>query len=124
MALSEQQLANEFAARSRDALAHAYERYGRLLYTVARNALGDGAQAEDCVHDALLRVWRMPNSYRAERGPLRAFLTSCVRNEAMTMLRCSGRRAAREERAVRLEPVRVQTLEVADPVEAARLREA
>lgn len=95
-----------------------------MLYTVARNALGDPDAAEDCVHDALLRVWQTPGSFRADRGSLRAFLVACVRNEAMSLLRSSARRSAREERAERLQPLRAVTFEVVDHVEAQRLRDA
>jgi RNA polymerase sigma factor (sigma-70 family) len=124
MAQTDAELAAGFAAQRQDGLAGAYRRYGRLLYTVARNALGSGAAAEDCVHDALLRVWQTPGAYRPERGDLRAFLVACVRNEAMTMLRSASRRSAREERADRLQPVRSTTFEVADHVEIQRLRDA
>lgn len=95
-----------------------------MLYTVARNALGDSTAAEDCVHDALLRVWQTPGSFHADRGSLRAFLVTCVRNEAMSLLRSSARRSAREERAERLQPVRTSTFDVVDHVEAQRLRDA
>jgi len=117
-------LARDFAAGRQGALAEAYSRFGRLLYTVARNALHDEAAAEDCVHDALLRVWRTPGAYRPERGNLRAFLVTCVRNEAMTMLRSAQRRAVREERFERLEPDTQEGIEVPDHVEARRLRDA
>jgi len=84
-------LAPAFAARRPHALGQAYDRYATLLTGVARQVLGDAAAAEDCVHDALLRVWRARDSYRPERGSLRAFLASCVRTE-------------RERRVLRLEP--------------------
>jgi RNA polymerase sigma factor (sigma-70 family) len=124
MAQTDALLAEDFAARTRDGFARAYRQYGRLLYTVARNVLGEGTAAEDCVHETLLRLWQSPGAYRPERGALRAFLVSCVRNEAMTMLRRSGRRVAREERAERLAPVRATTFEVIDHVEVERLRTA
>lgn len=97
-------LAPAFAARRPHALGQAYDRYATLLTGVARQVLGDAAAAEDCVHDALLRVWRARDSYRPERGSLRAFLASCVRNEALTTLRGAGRRTERERRVLRLEP--------------------
>ena len=113
----------DFVARRPDALARAYERDARVLVSVARHVLGDAA-AEDCVHDALLRVWQTKDSYRPERGTLRAFLISCVRNEAMSRLRTSGRRVDRERRASLLEPLSVEPIEPADPVDAARVRAA
>ncbi len=113
-----------FAARVPDALGRAYEAHARALYAVARHVLADAAAAQDCVHDALLRAWQAPRSYRPELGPLRTFLIACVRNEALSALRASGRRSAREERAERLQPVREATFDVVDHVEADRVRRA
>lgn len=116
-------LAANFAARRPAALGAAYERYAIQLCSVARAVLHDPADAEDCVHDALLRVWRTPDSYRPERGSLHAFLIGCVRNEAMSRLRSAGRRIEREKKAFRLEPVGDIAAPV-DHVEAARVRAA
>src|SRR5271157_5603803 len=96
-------LAAGFVARRPAALEAAYECYAVELYSVARAALRNAADAEDCVHDALLRVWRTPDSFRQERGSLRAFLIGCVRNEAMSRLRSAARRGERERKAFRLE---------------------
>jgi RNA polymerase sigma-70 factor (ECF subfamily) len=117
-------LAADFIARRPAALGRAYESYAAELYSVARAVLRSAADAEDCLHDALLRVWRTPDSFRLERGSLRAFLIVCVRNEAMSRLRSAGRRAEREKKAFRLEPVPDTTPHFVDPVEAARVRGA
>jgi len=117
-------LAAGFIARQPTALGAAYERYAVELCSVARAVLRSAADAEDCVHDALLRVWRTPASFRPERGSLRAFLIVCVRNEAMSRLRGTGRRLERERRAARLEPVPDREPSFVDPVEAVRVRSA
>ena len=39
------------------------------------------------MQDVLARLWRGPNPYRVERGSLGAFLTICVRNEALSRSR-------------------------------------
>jgi RNA polymerase sigma-70 factor (ECF subfamily) len=124
MPSEDEALAVDFVARRPDGLSRAYARYAGLLAAVARHVLADADSAQDCVHDALLRVWQTQDSYRPERGTLRAFLVSCVRNEAMTRLRSSGRRAERERRAFLLEPASLETGEPADHVEAARVRAA
>ena len=116
-------LEEDFGARKPDALERAYAAHARVLYAVARNVLGDHGLAQDCVHDALLRVWQSPDSYRPDRGALRPFLVACVRNEALTALRSAGRRSAREEMVDRLEPHET-TFEVVDHVEAERVRRA
>jgi RNA polymerase sigma-70 factor, ECF subfamily len=117
-------LAAGFIARLPAALGLAYEAYATELYSVARAVLRSPADAEDCVHDALLRVWRTPDSFRLERGSLRAFLIVCVRNEAMSRLRSAGRRLEREKKAFRLEPVPDAAPQFVDPVEAAHVRSA
>lgn len=88
----ETQLIEDFLARKASALEAAYARYGDLLYAVAARVLRVRADAEDCVHDALLRVWQRPDSFRKERGSLRAFLVVCVRNEALSRMRAAARR--------------------------------
>jgi RNA polymerase sigma-70 factor (ECF subfamily) len=117
-------LAADFVARRPDGLSRAYERYAALLAGVAGHVLGDRAAAEDCVHDALLRVWQTPGSYLPERGSLRAFLVACVRNEATSWLRGGGRRVERERRASALQEAAFEPVEPADPVDAARVRAA
>jgi len=117
-------LAAGFVARRPAALEAAYECYSVELYSVARAVLRNAADAEDCVHDALLRVWRTPDSFRQERGSLRAFLIGCVRNEAMSRLRSALRRSEREKKAFRLEPVPEAQPALVDHVEAARVRAA
>ena len=120
----EERLVEEFIARRPDALGRAYEQYAPQLIAVARHAMGNAAAAEDCVHDALLRVWRTPGSFRPERGSLRAFLIACVRNEAMSTLRGSVRRDARERRAALLDPPEETTREPLDFLDAERVRAA
>ena len=98
-------LAAAFAAKERWAFDEAYARFGKLLYSTAYHVLGNAEDAQDCVHDALARVWRSPDSYMRSRGAVRSFLTVCVRNEAITRLRSKTRRrrarGARRRRAAR-----------------------
>ncbi len=61
----EADLVAAFVAREHDALERAYRSYGRLLYPVARQVLVGDAEAQDCVHDALLRA----GSVRRRLGP-------------------------------------------------------
>ena len=119
----EAQLALDFAARKSGALDKAYAQYGRALFAVAAYVVGH-SDAEDCVHDALLRVWARRDSYAPERGTLPAFLAACVRNEALAASRSADRRSKREGRASLLEAPPSEEIEVVDHVEAARVRAA
>lgn len=112
-----------FLSRRGDGLEAAYRAYGSALYSLARAILRKDDDAEDCVHDALLRVWQRPDSYRRERGLLRAFLMVCIRNEALTRLRNSARRRRIEHGVAIAQPTEYE-FEVKDHVETERLRRA
>ncbi|HEX8806622.1 MAG TPA: sigma-70 family RNA polymerase sigma factor [Candidatus Aquilonibacter sp.] len=116
-------LAAGFAAKERWAFDEAYARFGKLLYSTAYHVLGNAEDAQDCVQDALARVWRSPDSYTHSRGAVRSFLTVCVRNEAITRLRSKQRRRKLEER-VAGEPQEHDDLGDVDVIEHDRLRAA
>jgi len=116
-------LAAAFAAKERWAFDEAYARFGKLLYSTAYHVLGNAEDAQDCVQDALARVWRSPDSYVRSRGAVRSFLTVCVRNEAITRLRSKLRRRKLEER-VAAEPEQHDELDAVDVIEHDRLRAA
>lgn len=113
----------DFLAGTRGGLESVYAAYGRPLYSVARNVLGNDDDAQDCVHDAMLRIWQRSGSYRPERGSLRSYLLVSVRNEALTRKRNAARHLHIEERAARGEALEYE-LDVNDPIERARLRRA
>ncbi len=118
------ELVEAFAARKPSGLEQVYALWSRLFFSVARHSISDSARAEDCVHDALMRVWRSRNRFEGSREMLKAYLIACVRNESLGMLRREGRRDARELKAARLAPVTSVDPPVADPVEAQRLKAA
>jgi RNA polymerase sigma-70 factor (ECF subfamily) len=97
----EPELARAFVAREAWAHEAAYRLHGRVLYAAALGVLRDPQDAQDCVHDVLLRLWRNSSAFRSERGSLRAFLAVCVRNEALSRLRKSHNRD-RIERSLRV----------------------
>lgn len=116
-------LAAAFAAKQRWAFEEAYRRYGALLYSTALRVLGNAEDAQDCVHDALARVWRSPDAYTRARGAVRSFLVVCVRNEAITRLRAKARRSRLSDRLA-AEPQEHGELEAADVIQNERLRRA
>lgn len=120
---SDEALAIAFAAHDRSAFEQAYREYAGLLYSAAYNVLGNGEEAQDCVHDALVRIWRSPRAYSPARGSLRSFLVVCVRNEAISRRRRHGRRMQMEERLAALPP-EYDELPDSDPIERDRVRAA
>ena len=86
-----------------------YDRHSRAVYSVARRlAGGDEREAEDLGQEAFLKVWRSAGSYRAERGGVRKWIFSVLRNQGVDRLRsrASHRRALEKAAAetVRSEP--------------------
>ena len=81
----------QLQAAGATALAAAYRLYWRNLFSAAYAVLHEREDAEDCVHDVLIDVWSREISYHPERGTLRAFLITCVRNAALTRKRSASR---------------------------------
>jgi RNA polymerase sigma-70 factor, ECF subfamily len=120
---SDEALAIAFAAHERFAFDQAYREYAALLYSTAYNVLGNSEEAQDCVHDALTRIWRSPHAYSPARGTVRSFLVVCVRNEAISRRRRQGRRMRVEEHLAAA-PQEYDELPAVDPIERDRVRSA
>ena len=72
-----------------------YDRYGRLVYTVALRVVGDVETAEEITQDVFVRAWDAAHAYRPEMAKLGSWLASITRHRAIDELR---RRAARPEK--------------------------
>lgn len=94
--LSDPDLAAGLAARDHQALAELYDRYGRLAYAVAWRVLGDPGRAEDVVQDTFLKLWSNAALFDVERGSLRTWLITAVRNRSIDTLRGRGAHVRQE----------------------------
>jgi RNA polymerase sigma-70 factor, ECF subfamily len=81
------------------ALGLLYDRYRRLAMAVAYRILDDATAAEDCLQDAFLQVWRNHGSFHPERGSVKSWLLTIVRNAAI------DRHRGREGRARQDRPI-------------------
>jgi RNA polymerase sigma-70 factor, ECF subfamily len=68
-------------------MAHVYDRYSSIVYSVALRVLGDTGNAEDVMQEVFLALWRNPNAYQAARGTLAAWLAVIARNRAIDRVR-------------------------------------
>ncbi len=119
----ERALAQAFARRESWAFDEAYRRYGSLLFSVALNVLHNSEDAEDCVHDVLVRVWKNPRAFAVDRGSVRAFLVVCVRNDAISRQRSAARRMRLNEQMTHAHET-AEEFEIEDFVQQRRVRDA
>jgi RNA polymerase sigma-70 factor (ECF subfamily) len=69
------------------AMAVLYDRYSRLVYSVALRVLREPATAEDVIQDVFMQLWRNPDSFTATRGNLGSWLAIVARNRSIDTLR-------------------------------------
>lgn len=78
-----------------EAVGVLYDRYGRLVYSIAIHVVGDVETAEEITQDVFVRACEGAGSYRAEVAKVSSWLVSIARNRAIDELR---RRGARPEK--------------------------
>ena len=69
------------------AMATLYDRYSRIVYSVALRVLHEPEAAEDILQEVFMQLWRNPSSFVAARGGLGGWLAIVARNRSIDMLR-------------------------------------
>jgi RNA polymerase sigma-70 factor, ECF subfamily len=80
-------LAERIRAGQAAALGELYDRHASTALATAMRVVGSREEAEDVVHEAFVAVWRKIDRFDAERGALRAWLMTVVRNRAIDRVR-------------------------------------
>jgi RNA polymerase sigma-70 factor, ECF subfamily len=80
-------LAQSLLERDEKALREAIDKYGRVVFGVARRVLAEASLAEEVVQDTFLALWRRPGAYDPARGSLQTFLLGVARNKAVDLVR-------------------------------------
>ncbi len=70
-----------------DALSELYDRYNRLVFGLALNAVSDRGLAEEITQDVFMRIWEHANTYQSGYGRVLNWVASIARNRAIDMLR-------------------------------------
>jgi RNA polymerase sigma-70 factor (ECF subfamily) len=94
---SDEELMRRIARRDDAALAQLHDRYRALAFSVALRIVNDAGRAEDVVQDAFLAVWRRAGSYAPDRGSVKTWLSSVVRNRAIDVVRATRERPVADE---------------------------
>lgn len=95
--LSDEALINALAEGAEWAVEPLYERYNRVLYSLAYRMVADHQVAEDLLQEAFLSVWRHARSYSSQSGTVRGWLISIVHHRSIDYLRAVRRRAGLKE---------------------------
>ena len=114
------ELISLIAQSQEEALNQLYDRYNRLVFSLALAIIDDRATAEEITLDVFMRVWQKAGTYRADQAKVSTWLTHIARHHAIDVLR---RRAVRADQyAVDLEDaLPQQKASEDDPQESAEL---
>ena len=85
--LTDETLIRLIAHAQENALSELYDRYSRLVYSVAMNALGDSTRAEEVTQDVFERVWEKAATYSVNEGRVVNWLTSIARHRSIDIYR-------------------------------------
>ena len=83
-------LMHRVAAGDEEAVAELYDRFGALVYKVARQLLPSGAEAEDAVQEVFVRLWKTADRYDPRRAKLVTWVMLITRRHLIDRLRRSA----------------------------------
>jgi RNA polymerase sigma-70 factor, ECF subfamily len=98
--LADRDLISEVGHGDAQAFATLYERHIRAAYALAYRLMGEKQASEDLLQEAFFKLWDGAPSYRAERGSVRTWILSIVRNRGIDQLSCEPPQDAGEDRVV------------------------
>ncbi len=85
--LADESLIRLIARAQPDALTALYDRYSRLVFSLAFNIVGDQATAEEVTLDVFNRVWQKADTYQANQAKVTTWLTSITRHRSIDLVR-------------------------------------
>ncbi len=91
--LSDEALLDAIAGGAAWAMESLYQRYSRILYSLAYRMIADHQVAEDLLQDAFIAVWKRSTSYSPQVGAARSWLISILHHRAIDYLRKVRRRS-------------------------------
>lgn len=69
------------------AMAALFDRYSKVVYSVALRVLRDPSAAEDVLQEIFMQIWRNPESFIAAKGSFGGWLAVVSRNRSIDSLR-------------------------------------
>ncbi len=109
-------LIERIAQRDQAALSELYDRYARVVYSIAYKSLNSVEEAEEVVLDVFAQVWRIAGQYNAEKARVDTWLFMLVRSRVLDRLRSLQRVTQKITAATQAEPIQSPAHSV-DPIE-------
>jgi RNA polymerase sigma-70 factor (ECF subfamily) len=78
------------------ALGHVYDRYGSLVYGLARRVTNSPAAAEEITQEVFVQFWEHADRFDESKGSLRSYLGAITHRRAVDWVRSEARRRDRE----------------------------
>lgn len=85
--LEDAELIDLVAQQREEALGELYDRYHRLVFSIALRVIGNRALAEEIMLDVFTRVWQKAHTYCTDKAQVNTWLTRLARNKAIDVLR-------------------------------------
>jgi RNA polymerase sigma-70 factor (ECF subfamily) len=79
-----------------EALHELYDRYSRLVFSLALGMVGDEATAEEITLDVFVKIWEKADTYRAEQAKVSTWLIRITRHHTIDVLRRQGVRSKQQ----------------------------
>lgn len=76
----------------RSAFATFYDKYSKLLFSIAFRVLNDVRESEDVLQEVFLQIWNKAGNYDARLGKPSSWAVTLTRNKAIDHIRSSQRR--------------------------------
>jgi RNA polymerase sigma-70 factor, ECF subfamily len=89
---SDNSLIQRIIGQDRTALSALYDRYARVVYSVAYRSLGSVEESEEVVMDVFAKVWTTAASYNSQKARVDTWIFMMTRSRVLDRLRSLQRR--------------------------------
>jgi RNA polymerase sigma-70 factor (ECF subfamily) len=83
----DQTLIRLIAHSQESALSELYDRYSRLIFSMALNVVGDPEIAKEITQDIFIRIWEHADTYLAEKAKVVTWIASMTRYRSIDVVR-------------------------------------
>ncbi|MBI3952944.1 MAG: sigma-70 family RNA polymerase sigma factor [Chloroflexi bacterium] len=91
---TDEALIRQVAGGDKEALAALYDRYAKLVFSLALRLAQDQREAEEITQEVFVSLWQRAGTYQSARGRFSSWLLGIAHHRAVDELRRRGRRPA------------------------------